>query len=98
MTVLWVCRFRQETDHRDKFMNNQTLPPCCSSHICSSDHFDTAGAEFQPVHMHLFVHFFAHYSFLPFDIIQQQIRRPKFAAMHLRTVIVRLLKLVEELK
>ena len=62
------------------------------------NHFDTAGAEFQPVHMHLFVHFFAHYSFLPFDIILQQIRRPKFAAMHLRTVIVYLLKLVEQLK
>ena len=45
LTVLWVCRFRRETDHHDKFMNNQTSPPCCSSHICSSDHFDTVGAD-----------------------------------------------------
>ena len=60
----WVCRFHQETDQHEKCMNNQTSPPYCSSHICSSDDFDTAGNEFKLVPMNWFVHFFATYSFL----------------------------------
>ena len=68
-------------------MNNQTSPSYCSSHICSSNIYDTAGAEFQLVPMHLFVHFVAHSAFYPL-IYLQQIKRLKFAATHLRTVIV----------
>ena len=78
-------------------MNNQTSPPYCSSHICSSNIYDTAGAEFQLVHMHLFVHFVAHSAFYPliYPAADQKTKICCYAPENCYCVFV---KLVEELK